>query len=333
MRLARALVLSTALLLLGATPSFAATEIGQLPPVYEAGFCAGSASVQTAIDPGTTPYTAPTGGGVITSWQTKTGPGAGTTKLKVYRATGNLNEYLIVGEDGPRPVAAQTSPTFTSGVRIPVEAGDVIGLTGLGTNCTSYLPGSQYALVNFGLGVDPAPGTTATATSGGPDAALEVKAMVEADADKDGYGDESQDACPADASAQVAPCPAPTSPSVPDTTAPQLTLSGKAVQDALKQGGVKVTAKTSEGSTLAAKGSVSIPRAGKSFSLVPAAAQAQAGVGVTLKLGVSKAARKKIKKALAAGKRVRSNVHVTAKDAAGNASSANQAVRIKRKRS
>ena len=52
------------------------------------------------------------------------------------------------------------------------------------------------------------------ASSGEPTGQLLVQAVIEPDADKDGAGDETQDACPANAAKTVAPCK--------DTTKPKL---------------------------------------------------------------------------------------------------------------
>ena len=331
MRVFRALLASLVLLLIAAASASATTTIGQLQPVYSGGTCAGSAVIERTVPAGTASYEVPPGGWVITSWQTKTGTLAGTAKLKVYRPTGVANEYLILAEEGPHSIAAETSPTF-SGLQIPVQGGDLIGLTGSGTNCTYYFSGSEYSLSSFGIspGVDPALGTTAKVMSTTPGSGVEVQATLEADADRDGYGDEAHDPCPLDAAAHVLPCPVHMTPPAPDTTAPQLTLSAKAIQDALKQGGVKVTAKANEAAAFAGNGSNSIPSTGKSFSLAPASASAPGGTDVTLKLGLTKAARKKVKAALAGGDKVRATVHVTATDQAGNRSSANQAATVKR---
>ena len=44
------------------------------------------------------------------------------------------------------------------------------------------------------------------ASTGEPTGQLLVQAVIEPDADRDGYGDETQDACPANAQRQAAPC-------------------------------------------------------------------------------------------------------------------------------
>jgi hypothetical protein len=326
-RIARLLILSLLALGVIAPAASASTTIGQLLPPYAAGSC-GASVAQTAVETGTQSYAVPAGGGVITSWQTQTGPNAGTVKLKVFRPTGSPTVYYVVGEDGPRSIAANTSPSFSSGIRIPVQAGDLLGLHGAGTNCTSYQPGKNgYHSVGFGLGMDPLAGNNATVEGGTSQMALEITAKIEPDADHDGYGDETQDQCPADAAAHLLPCPVATTPPPPDTTPPSLKLSSKAKQAALKAKAVIAIASADEAVSLKATGSVAVP-GGSSFSLTPTSANAAANVNASLSLAIPKEARAKIKKALKEGKKVKASVHVVAKDAAGNTSNANQTITI-----
>lgn len=328
MRLARFLILPILALCVIAPAASASVTIGQLLPPYAAGSCA-AAIAQNAVETGTQSYTVPAGGGVITSWQTQTGPGAGKVKLKVFRATASPTQYLIVGEEGPHDIAANTSPTFSSGVRVPVQAGDLLGLHGVGTNCTSYQPGKNgYHSLGFGIGQDPLAGSIGTVDGGTSQMAIEITAKIEPDGDGDGYGDETQDQCPADATAHALPCPLPPpAPPAPDTTPPSLKLSSKAKQAALKAKAVIAIASADESVSLKATGSVAIP-GGSSFSLTPTGANATANAKASLSLAIPKEARKKIKKALNEGKKVRASVHVVAKDAAGNTSSANQSIKI-----
>jgi hypothetical protein len=53
------------------------------------------------------------------------------------------------------------------------------------------------------------------------DVQLDVSAQLEPDADSDGFGDQTQDACPDDQAVQAGACP------IPDTTAPQTALNRK----------------------------------------------------------------------------------------------------------
>jgi hypothetical protein len=332
LRLVR-LLLPLTLLIFAATASsaLASTTIGQLGTPFEGGSCGGNALIQTSVESGT-PYVVPTGGGVITSWQSRTGANGGTVKVKVYRPTGVLSQYYVVGEEGPHAITANKSPVFSTGVRIPVQAGDMLGMLGIGFNCTSSKPAQNgFHVSNFPMGTDPLTGTTASVEGGNGQTALEIAANVEPDADKDEYGDETQDACPADATAHALPCPvpppAPPAPPAPDTTPPAIALSSKSTQPALKQGAVLAIVSTNENATLKATGSVSIPGAG-AYSLTPASAASAANAKTTLSLGFSKTTRKKVKKALKEGKVVRASVHVVATDAAGNPNNATQSIKI-----
>jgi hypothetical protein len=328
-RLVRSLLLSAAMLLIAVPAAGASTQVGQLLPPFAAGSCGGNVIVQTTVETGTTSYAVPAGGGVITSWKTQTGALAGTMKLKVVRPTGIANQYFIVGQEGPHNIAANTSPTFSAGVRIPVQAGDLVGMLGTGTNCVSQQTGKTgYHLQVFPMGTDPAVGSTASIESNGSEAAIEMLATVEPDADHDGYGDETQDQCPKDATAQALPCPVPPPPPpAPDTRAPRITLSGKAIQTALKAKAVIGIASADEAVTFKASGSVSVPGAG-AFSLVPTSAPGIANAKTELRLAIPKTARKKIKKALREGQKVRASVHVVATDLAGNPSNATQSIAI-----
>ena len=328
MRIARILLpVSILLFAVLAQPASASTQIGQLLAPHEVGGCTGGgATVETAIAPGTTPYTVPAGGGVITAWGTRTGISAGKAKLKVWRPVNLMTgEYEVVGEDGPHDVAKNSSPVFSSGVRIPVKEGDAIGMvTNLGTDCYFYLAGTAYHFASFGMGTDPAIGAVAKLKEGsGAGEGLELIATVEPDTDHDGYGDETQDACLNNSLGHELPCPA--LPAPPDTRAPRITLNSKTTQGAKKA--VVAIATADEDVTFKASGSVNVPGAG-AFSLVPREAAGAANSKTSLSLGISKKARGKIAAALKKGKKVRASVHVVAKDAAGNTSNATQSITI-----
>src|SRR5205085_6950130 len=76
----------------------AAMTVGQVAVEADPTNCTPqTALVTTAVSSGTS-FIVPAGGGVITSWQTRAGSGsAGTNaKLKVYRATMNPDQFLVV---------------------------------------------------------------------------------------------------------------------------------------------------------------------------------------------------------------------------------------------
>jgi hypothetical protein len=73
-----------------------------------------------------------------------------------------------------------------------VQAGDVIGfLKNTSTYCANLVAGYSYHV--FGPG-DPAPGSTLSFSGPFGNTQLDVSALIEPDCDKDGLGDETQDA-------------------------------------------------------------------------------------------------------------------------------------------
>jgi hypothetical protein len=137
-------------------------------------------------------YAAPSDG-VITSWTFQAASAVpDSIKFKVGRSAGG-NNFLIVGESPEKTPDADTANTYTD-VRIPVQAGDVIGYwAGSGpVALCGRNPGPPY-LFRFRLGDQP-PGTTEpyTENSGFQ---INFSARLEPDADHDSFGDETQDKC------------------------------------------------------------------------------------------------------------------------------------------
>ena len=201
------LTVSMAVAMATATSSLAATQIGQTftPP---SGCDFPLTQIQTT-SPGNI-YAAP-GPGVITSWSFM----ASTTenpqlKLKVARSAGG-NDFTIVGESTLQATSLgvlNTFPTRIAGVR----AGDVIGFFNATQGLCGVMGGGSYTNRSTSMGVDPPPGSTTTFTGSGT-FHLDVSAVLEPDADNDGYGDETQDCAPSDASRNV------------DCAPPQTTIS------------------------------------------------------------------------------------------------------------
>jgi hypothetical protein len=150
-------------------------------------------NVQTATVP-THSYDVPAGYGVITAFRHRTGTASGTLTFKVYRPTGLLDTFFVVASE-PRAVTAGTTHTFP--VRIPVKPGDKLGLGSSTGVQEAYTGTPQDTLAAFDP-TDPAAGSTVT---GVPFSGyrLDVAAVVESDADGDGYGDDTQDGCTTDA--------------------------------------------------------------------------------------------------------------------------------------
>jgi hypothetical protein len=151
--------------------------------------------VQTATVAGHV-YTVPAGFGVITRFLHRTGTASGTLAFKVYRPTGVPGQFQVVASES-REVIAGTTHAFD--VRIPVSPGDTLGLSSSTGVQMAYSTAPGDELGSFG-GPDPATGQVVDVT-GSSDIAhvLDVAAVLETDADGDGYGDESQDGCATDA--------------------------------------------------------------------------------------------------------------------------------------
>ena len=149
-------------------------------------------------------YAVPAGYGAITSWSHSTGTAPGPVTFKVYRPMGS-NQFLALAAN-TRNVQSDVVHEFP--VRIPVQPGDRIGIstTAVEIAYRTGNPGDLMGLFSFRSG-DPPPGTVAT-QDGPPFVGyrVDVAARVETDADRDGFGDDSQDNCPTSAASQGA-CP------------------------------------------------------------------------------------------------------------------------------
>lgn len=157
---------------------------------------------QTTVQPQYQRYEAPSAG-VLTSFSVQGGSDSGsgddTMQLTVLRGVGGA-DYKVIAESDPVVVRAGTLETFP--VRISVLAGDIIAYqaistTGAGFSCAAMAASgnaSQYC-----GGCNPATGDTATLGSTQGGILTDISAKLEADADGDGYGDETQDKCPTNA--------------------------------------------------------------------------------------------------------------------------------------
>lgn len=219
-------------------PADARTSIGTTVPDGTAG-TACSAKCQFVEDDATSRITA---NGVVTEWFIGTGTTAGSTaRILVFRPTATPSVSTLVSRSEPIDVPAGTPfPRLES--RIPLRAGDRLGLELVGAGDPVAVSGTtgQVRRIQTTL--------TAPGESTGTDAealvgALNLVADVEPDADGDGFGDESQDLCPADAARQ-APCPpAPATPAGPQPAAavPPVALPSTPVLVKPRVTGLKVT--------------------------------------------------------------------------------------------
>jgi hypothetical protein len=193
----------TAMALVGAGSASAATEVGNTCAANTGS--SGFTYVPLATSPGNPlPMTAPSAG-VVTSWKVNSAiPTQQAERLKVVQPTGKALEFKVVGESTEQFVVPGAN---TFGTRISVAAGDRFGVfgsipVGAGLYC-SLAPEDKMAAfpgpTNIPVGV-----SKPFFEQAGSQVA--VSAVVEPDADGDGFGDETQDKCPLSAATQ-APCP------------------------------------------------------------------------------------------------------------------------------
>ena len=151
--------------------------------------------------------------GVVVRWRIKTGGGgtvqeARTVRLRITRP-GSSDTRTGAGA-GPYTVAP-SNQISTYDVRLPIQAGDALGLDCCVDSQTYVLASTATAVT---LNWNPALVDGAPARLGSPfppPRELLINADIEPDADHDGFGDETQDLCPTDAStAGVCPRPATT---------------------------------------------------------------------------------------------------------------------------
>lgn len=359
-----------AVLLAAPVAASAATTVGQTPPV--AGAQGAGLSMLPTLCPkgvnlaqsktGTASATSPTyavPAGVITSWShrgaTLASGEAGKGKLIVWRKVTD-NSFLVVGKSGIESFKPNALTTHST--QITVQAGDLLGLRTEADGVACFFsnfnqqssPGDE---VRFQSGLtaqspdgakDPDVGSTQSFPSPAPPSTgqgvrVNVSAKVEPDADADGFGDETQDACPTDATIQGA-CPAPPQEPLPapDLTPPELALSGKGSQGLGRAVKVAASCASEDCQVLASgrlvartpkKGGGKKPKRIRRFRLTEAAASLAAGETRVLSLRVSKPARKAAQEALDAGGTVRAFVTVHAADTAGNGTSTRRAVWVR----
>ncbi len=176
----------------------AATQIGT---TFTPGAPAGSANFTFLQGE----YAVPTGG-VITQWNYQApATNIPQLKFKVARPTGNTSEFTMIGES---PVVVPSASMLNPyDIRIPVQAGDVIGLY---TNTTGYIDRPDPAFSEFYKSGDQMPGPTPIAFNGPLGYMMDVSANLESDCDNDGFGDETQDQNLSSCAPGTIPPPAPT---------------------------------------------------------------------------------------------------------------------------
>ena len=194
------------------------TQVGSLPS-GDQNFCDTLTAVQTSSAPGKSSYVM-TRAGILTTWRWagSTGATGARARAVVFRPAGT-GTWTVVARSASSTLRSSTTLAYPT--RLKVRAGDVLGLTvELGASSAvgcwySAGPGDAFS---FTFAVAPAVGASFTPAQGTvPNARLAIAADLEPDADRDGYGDVTQDRCPTQATAGAA-C---------DRTAPVTSITAK----------------------------------------------------------------------------------------------------------
>ena len=198
-------VLAVAALLSGAGTASAATEVGDT--CGATGGAEGDTLVQLSKNPATPPAMSAGSSGVITSWKVAVAIDLEgktySSQLKIMRPAGGATTFTVVAQSDPVTVG-QGLNTFPA--RIQIQAGDRLGFGG-GAGFIQWYCETGDPLDDLGyIEADVPLGATQTFPKHAPEIQESVSAVIEPDADNDGFGDETQDACPQSATTQVA-CP------------------------------------------------------------------------------------------------------------------------------
>jgi hypothetical protein len=193
----------------------AATQIGQTGDPE--GGCGSDNNVVQAMTAGPPSYAVPAGGGVITGWSFDADSNLHVGRLMVLRPTASPDEFIVVGRSQYESFSGMLDVFLT---RIPVQAGDLLGMRMLGGNFSCLMTTSDMAdqVRHSNTSADPPDGATQTLNMVISATRILIAASVEADADADGFGDETQDQCPGQAGPNDG-CAA------PDTSAPDTAIT------------------------------------------------------------------------------------------------------------
>lgn len=284
----------------------ASTPIGQKCSITSSG---PPVMFQSAVSSGT-PYAAQTDG-VLTKWgvDKTTWMSASILAPAIGQFAGG--QWTIVNAAPFQVIPGSSVSEFPT--RIPVSTGQSLGLLafqGVGNMCSGYV-GPTGDVIDYNNAHVPVGGSF-TPVGTFPSYRLAVFGTLEPDVDKDGYGDETQDACPQSAVLQNA-CPV-------------LSISQKL---SASRSAISVLASASVDTALTAEASVKLPKIGKTkaktvkFKSKATAFSAGKLKAIRLKLP------SRVRKAVKAGKKLKVTVTLTGNGLA-NTATTKSTIRLKR---
>ncbi|MGV1050100.1 MAG: hypothetical protein ACOYD4_16425 [Solirubrobacterales bacterium] len=267
--------------------------------------------------------------GVVVRWSILVGAApADTAQFKLGLRTINGNRGGAGGPFVTVPAAAPgTLSYYTFQEHLPIEIGEKIGLTTLLTNANGGAAAVPIVSESPELGETAYWESALLPEQTGiwfsrPNTELLLRAEIEPDADRDGLGDETQDACPNLSGPQSCPSL--------DRIPPVTAANYEKRQAFPHSGRLVVRLRSNEAGTAIAGGMVEVTgRGAMSYPLRSAHAQIRPNHEVALRVRLPRRARAAARQGLAAGHRVLARVSVAARDASGNETSSKLLIQAK----
>lgn len=275
--------------------------------------------VQTSVSTGSA---ASTVDGVVVRWRIKTNGAGGPFGLRIAKP---FEPGLRIGA-GSSGLVMATGPginEFTT--RLPIRVGDNIGLSITQATAASdvrYKPGvaTPGASAMYFEPELPEGGGGTAPTIVNDQAEVFLSADIEPDADRDGFGDETQDQCPA-ISGTANGC---------DVTPPVPVLTSYSPQSV---GSLKIKLSVNEAASFEARATVSYTSKGRKKSIRGRLAKLSltaASLPTKLSLRFSSKQRKSIRALIKKGRRLSAKVRVVAVDQSANKATLAAKIRLKR---
>jgi hypothetical protein len=249
--------------------------------------------------------------GVITRWRVV--GGSGPMKLRVVRPQAD-GSYLFVSSSPLETPATTGLETFNT--RQAVQAGDYIGLELESASAT--LGVDQENQAPLGTSAAPFAGPIADGATGKPEMVAQqargyLNADVEPDADHDGFGDETQDQCPTNATVQ-GPCPPPV---VVDKAPPSVKRFGRLARLS-HSGSMAFFLLSNEQASGTATATVNVPKSARVVRFTRHVLHLKAGKKTKVTLRLSKHNAALVRRALKKHRKLTAKVTILLKDSAGN---------------
>lgn len=256
--------------------------------------------------------------GVLVRWRIKTDGPSGPIAIRVMRpGAGTELTGIATGAD----VTASAAGISVFPVRIPIQAGDALGIDFDSTNTAGIKPDGPGEVDNVALYHTPnlLDGTTLPAFAVNTGTELLLNGDIESDTDQDGFGDESQDLCPG-TSGQINGCVA-LAPALKLTVAKRQSIRRLAATVSLDRVG-----------SVQARATVSYKLRGKRVTLSTKLVKSSLATLTNrkLKFAFTRAQRAKIGTQLKRGRKLSAKLRFVARDTVGSSSNSSRTVRLKR---